>query len=306
MKVDDALYKTLLENLNDGVYICERDRSIAYWNKGAERITGYSSEEVLGRPCSDNMLAHIDKEGNKMCLGMCPLNDAMADGQERSADVYLQHKDGHRVHVSVRVAAVRDEKGAVTGAIEVFTDHTSVAVDRERLAELEQLAFLDPLTGLANRRYAEITLRARIEELQRYGWRFGLLFIDIDHFKGVNDRYGHDIGDEVLKMVAKTLQNSVRPFDVVSRWGGEEYVVVIAHVEGDELLTTANRCRTLVESSHIPAPSSARVTISIGATLAREDDSVESLVKRADEFMYRCKATGRNCVMADSQEQKEK
>ena len=98
----------------------------------------------------------------------------------------------------------------------------------ERLAELERIAYIDSLTGLPNRRYAEITLHARMDELQRYGWLFGVIFIDIDNFKSVNDRYGHQCGDEVLKTVAKTLQNSVRSFDVISRWGGEEYLAVIA------------------------------------------------------------------------------
>ena len=147
----------------------------------------------------------------------------------------------------------------------------------ERLAELERLAYLDPLTGLANRRYAEITLHARIEELQRYGWLFGVIFIDIDHFKNVNDQLRPRLyGDEVLKMVAKTLQNSVRSFDVVSRWGGEEYLAIIANVQGEELLATANRCRALVERSFLPLFPSLRVTISVGAALAPESDTARS------------------------------
>jgi len=103
----------------------------------------------------------------------------------------------------------------------------------------------------------------------------------------------------VLKMVAKTLKNSVRPFDVVSRWGGEEYVVIIANVEGRELLATANRCRALVEQSSLPGDRSLHITISVGATLARTDDTVETVVKRADRLMYGSKQAGRNCVTSD-------
>jgi diguanylate cyclase (GGDEF)-like protein/PAS domain S-box-containing protein len=293
MKTDDVFYKTLLDNLYDGVYFVDNDRTISYWNKGAERITGYAAAEVVGRRCSDDILMHVDREGNSLCLGLCPLADTMADGKARSSDVYLQHKDGHRVHVFVRVAPIHDERGEIAGGIEVFTDNTPAA------EALERLAFLDPLTGLANRRYAEITLNARLEELQRYGWRFGVIFIDIDNFKDVNDRHGHDAGDEVLKMVAKTLRNSVRTFDVVSRWGGEEYVAVIAHVEGGELAATANRCRALVEQSSLPAARSIGVTISLGATLALQDDTMASLIKRADGLMYRSKAAGRNALTTD-------
>jgi diguanylate cyclase (GGDEF)-like protein/PAS domain S-box-containing protein len=299
MNIDDFFYKNLLDNLYDGVYFVDTDRRITYWNKGAERITGYSPRETLGKRCSDNLLMHSDRQGKILCLSRCPLADSMADGTQRSTEVFLRHKDGHRVPVTVRVAPIRDQEGAVTGAVEIFTDNTPAGAAFERLAELERLAYIDPLTGLANRRYAEISATARLEELQRYGWRFGIIFIDIDNFKAVNDRYGHETGDEVLKTVGKTLQNSVRAFDLVSRWGGEEYLGLIANVEGGELIATAKRCRALVEQSHVPAVPSLRVTISVGATLARSEDTVATLVNRADRLMYRSKESGRNCVTTD-------
>lgn len=299
MNQDDIFYKTLLDNLYDGVYFVDRDRNITYWSKGAERITGYTAAEVLGKSCSDNILLHVDKDGNSLCTEICPLLNTVNDGRVRDAEVYLHHKDGHRVPITIHVAPIPDDQGSIVGGVEIFTDNTPAAIAVGRLAELERLAYVDELTGLANRRYAEITLRARIEELERYGWRFGVLFIDIDRFKDINDRYGHDLGDEVLKMVAKTLQNSVRSFDVVSRWGGEEYVVVIANVEGNELTTTANRCRRLVERSSIPAVPGLRVTISLGATLARTDDTIDSLIKRVDMLMYKSKQAGRNRLTAE-------
>ncbi|OGW40746.1 MAG: diguanylate cyclase [Nitrospirae bacterium GWD2_57_9] len=299
MKDESIFYKSLLDNLYDGVYFVDRDRRITYWNKGAERITGYAAAEVLGKHCFDNILMHTDREGKSLCRGVCPLAGCINDRRERSADIYLKHKDGHRVRVNVRVATMLDDKGAVVGGIEIFTENMPAAAAIERLAELERIAYIDSLTGLPNRRYAEITLHARMDELQRYGWLFGVIFIDIDNFKSVNDRYGHQCGDEVLKTVAKTLQNSVRSFDVISRWGGEEYLAVIANVEGDELVATANRCRALVEGSFIPAVPSLRVTISLGATLASRADSVDAIVTRADRFMYESKKAGRNRVTAD-------
>ncbi len=300
LMINNAFYKTLLDNLYDGVYFVDQDRRLTYWNKGAERITGYTADEVVGRLCSDNILVHVDEEGRSLCTGICPLADTICDGGVRTSDLYLHHKNGHRVPVTIRVAPIRDESGAIIGGVEVFTNTTPQAVALERLAELERMAYVDALTGLANRRYAEITLRSRIEELERYGWKFGVLFIDIDRFKNVNDRYGHDQGDEVLKTVARTLQNCVRSFDVVGRWGGEEYLIIIANVEGDELVSTANRCRSLVEQSSLPLEPELRVTISLGATLARAGDTVDSIIKRADGLMYRSKQEGRNRVTLDS------
>jgi diguanylate cyclase (GGDEF)-like protein/PAS domain S-box-containing protein len=299
MKADEGFYKMLLDNLYDGVYFVDRDRRITYWNRGAERITGYASAEVIGKRCSDNILMHVDKGGNVLCTAGCPIADTMASGTERSTEVFLHHKDGHRVPITVRVAPIRDDHGAITGGIEIFTDNTPAATALERVTEFERLAYIDPLTGLANRRYAEITLNARFEELQRYNWPFGVIFIDIDRFKDVNDRHGHDIGDEVLRMVAKTLQNSVRFFDVVGRWGGEEFLAVIANVNREELLATVNRFRVLVEQSSIPAVPGLRVTISLGATLARPGDDMASIIKRVDKLMYESKAAGRNFATVD-------
>ena len=124
--------------------------------------------------------------------------------------------------------------------------------------------------------------------------------IDLDDFKQVNDRHGHLMGDEVLKMVARTLSGSKRPFDIVGRWGGEEFVVIIANVDRKKLRSIAERYRNFVERSKLnTAAAVIRVTVSIGATLCREDDSIYGLINRADQLMYKCKKAGRNCVRID-------
>ncbi len=296
MASETLFYNSLLNTLYDGVYFVDKDRRITYWNKGAEEITGYSASEVVGKKCSEGILMHTDQEGDILCNSCCPLNETICKNNGQEREMFLQHKQGHRVPVKVRVTSVLDEHGAVVGGLEVFSVSAYGSAAVERVAELEKMAFVDPLTGLPNRRFSEIALNARLEELQRYDWGFGVIFIDIDHFKIVNDQYGHDIGDEVLKMAAKTLQNTVRSFDVVSRWGGEEYVAIIVHVSSEELVATANRCRALVERSRLPGAQPVSVTISAGATLAKGDDTVHSLIKRADELMYKSKIAGRNCV----------
>ena len=98
------------------------------------------------------------------------------------------------------------------------------------IEDLQRKVFLDPLTEIANRRYVDTGLPVRFDEMTRYGWQFGVIMMDIDHFKDVNDRYGHDIGDEALKMIARTLLNSSRSSDIVGRWGGEEFIAIISNV----------------------------------------------------------------------------
>jgi diguanylate cyclase (GGDEF)-like protein len=221
----------------------------------------------------------------------------MKEDKTFEQEVFLHHKDGHRVPVLVRVSPVKDRGGKVVGGVEIFSDNSPKVTLVQRIEELQNLALLDALTETGNRRYAEITLHAKFNEMQRYGWTFGLLFMDIDHFKEVNDSCGHDAGDSVLKAVAKTLKNGVRSFDAVSRWGGEEFVAIISSTDEAHLRSLGDRLRLLIEQSGIPAgKNTVRITISVGATLAGADDTPETALRRADSLMYESKTKGRNLV----------
>jgi len=297
MLKNDNFYKNILENLYDGVYFVDRNRKILYWNKGAERITSFNSSEVVGKSCSDNILIHVDDSGNQLCTSGCPLSDTMSDLIPRNVEVYLHHKQVYRVPVSVRTTPILDLNGKAIGAVEIFSDNTPKTVIAQKIKELEKMAMLDALTGLANRRYVEINIQTRLDEAQRYGWRFGVLLIDLDHFKKINDIYGHNIGDRALQFVSKTLLNNARVSDLVGRWGGEEFIAIIPNINEEQLYFTANKLRVLVEQSGLYLDSGVvQVTVSIGATLAQPKDTIETLLERADKLLYYSKTTGRNRV----------
>lgn len=170
----------------------------------------------------------------------------------------------------------------------------------ERVKELEKTAHIDTLTQVANRRLAEMTLQAKFNEMDRYNLTLGILFIDIDHFKKINDEYGHDVGDRILQMVATALSKNTRESDVVGRWGGEEFIVILPHTSKEELFLTAERLRKTIEGSSLDlGAEKIRVTISVGGTTAQPNDTIETLVKRADQLMYQSKASGRNRVTTD-------
>lgn len=294
---DPRFFQAVLDALPDGVYVTDRDRRIVYWNRTAERITGYAPSEVIGSRCSDELLVHVDGEGNRLCLTRCPLSATLEDGVTRDAHVYLRHKEGHRLPVRVRVASLVGADGRIRGAVEIFADNSAQLAFLQRLEELQQLAYIDPVTGVGNRRFAEMTLQARLDELRRYGWNFAVLMIDIDHFKRVNDTYGHEVGDRVLALVAKTLSGSLRSFDFLGRWGGEEFVAVVPMQMETLLAPLAARCRALVERSALRVEGRPlTVTVSTGATMADAADTMTTLVGRADELMYRSKQAGRNRV----------
>lgn len=167
----------------------------------------------------------------------------------------------------------------------------------QRIRELERLSLLNGLTETVNRRYGEIILHTKFDEMKRYKWKFGVLFIDIDRFKEINDSYGHDAGDRAFKTVSKTLQNSIRSLDAVVRWGGEEFVIILSSADEDRKSILAERLCMLIEQSSIPlAGGAVRVTVSIGATLVRSDDTPQTVIQRADNLMYESKTKGRNMV----------
>jgi diguanylate cyclase (GGDEF)-like protein/PAS domain S-box-containing protein len=297
VQVESEFFRSLLDNFYDGVYFVDRDRRIIYWNKGAERISGYTADDAVGTRCYDELLQHVDETGTRLRHGNCPVAATLTDGEPREAEVYLHHKKGHRVPVVVRVAPLVDVDGRQIGAIEVFSDNSAKMAALQRVQDLERTAYVDALTGVANRALTEITIHGRLEELSRYGWPFGVLFVDVDRFKLINDSLGHAVGDVFLRAVANTLRGAARAFDLVGRWGGDEFVVLLANIDARRLEVIAERFRMLVQESVVTTDDAEHVvTVSIGATQAIVSDTVEALVARADALMCRSKESGRNRV----------
>jgi diguanylate cyclase (GGDEF)-like protein/PAS domain S-box-containing protein len=293
----DDFYYEILNNLFDGLYFVDRERRITFWNRTAERLTGYEARDVVGRRCADNILVHVDGEGRNLCEGLCPLARTLKDGEAREADVFLHHRKGHRLPVAVRIAPLRGADGQITGAVEVFNDNSRRHAEVQELDRLKQLALVDPVTEIRNRHFMEMSLQTILKEVNRYNWPMGLLFVDIDRFKRINDSYGHEAGDHILKAVAQTLVQSVRAFDIVGRWGGEEFVLIIRNITEKNLARLAEKLRVLVAKSFVTlAASQFGVTVSIGATTLTPEDTVESAIGRADALMYRSKTAGRNRV----------
>ncbi|HEX7612195.1 MAG TPA: sensor domain-containing diguanylate cyclase [Candidatus Limnocylindrales bacterium] len=294
---DNDLHKTIVENLADGVYLVDRDRTITYWNRGAERISGYDSGQLVGHRCYDNILGHLDSRGNSLCLSACPLAQTMDDGEPREVALWLTHADGHRKPVRVRTAPVRDASGQIIGAVEVFSDDSAVLRVKEDADRARRDALTDDLTGLPNRRLFDAALAGRLENLVRYGWGFGLLIADIDHFKAVNDTLGHAFGDAALAGVAATLSGAVRAGDVLARWGGDEFAVLVEAPNGADLLDAAQRLCALVGQSEVRLAGTSRsVRVSVGGTRAQPDDSAETIFARADGALYHAKQSGRNRI----------
>lgn len=291
-------YEVVLDQLNDGVCLVGRDHRVIYWNKGAERITGFPKEEIIGRPCSDGFLGHWDEKGNPAFPGgLAPALVCLQDQEARECELLIEHHTGGRVPVLLRVSPVLNPLGETIGALQIFSDNTSKVAARQRIAELEELALICPLTGVGNRRYSELALKNAFEEFKRYEWPFGLCFVDLDRFKDINDLHGHAAGDEVLRMSAHALRGGLRSFDFVGRWGGEEFIVLLPNIAPEVLRKVAERCRAMIEASSCQIDGKQiQVTASIGVSVAQPDDTPERLMARVDQLLYASKKAGRNTI----------
>jgi diguanylate cyclase (GGDEF)-like protein/PAS domain S-box-containing protein len=293
----EDVYKEVIEYLYDGVYITDRNRKIHYWNNGAERISGYLASEVVGFSCKDSILNHVDRQGVSLCDGLCPLAATIADGVARESSVYLHHADGHRIPAWVRTSALKNEKGEIIGAVEIFTELKRSVKYQGEMDELRQSIHHDQLTRLFNYAFMEARLHGVLTEMQHRQGGMGLLFVDIDRFKSVNETFGFEAGDKILRMVASSIRQALRDNDQVARWGGEEFLVLLSDVDTlEKVQHVAEKLRMIIEHSRldVAGDGSLMISISLGGTLISPEESVKTLVDRAEQLMRRSKKAGRN------------
>jgi len=292
-KLAPEIYQAILDCLEDGVYLVDLDRKIAFWNRGAEQITGFRRQEVLGRSCEDQILVHCRRGGDLLSAAECPLLRTLADGKIRSLDLFLRHRDGHCIPVRMRTAPVHDATGKLVGAAEIF-EHSSQASGRQsRGYQLGVHGCLDALTGAAGSAYARTYLAEQLAEFETYELPLAVLRADIDGLGQVNRSRGREAGNAVLRMVARTLADSLSDNGLVARLEEDEFLVILTNYGGETLQDLAERSRVAVSLSAVPWwGDQFSVEVSIGAAAAEHGDTVEALLARAGEMLARSKAQG--------------
>jgi len=296
----DKSLRDILDVVSDGVYVTTQEREIVFWSKGAERITGYSSDDVLNKHCYDNILVHTDTSGKNLCFDGCPLQTCLETGERQDVQqVFLQRKDGERVAVYVKAARLNID-GQQFG-VEIFGELESVAGASlaQKLQQLAENSIVDDLTGLYNRRYIDTILEQQYGLFKRHFQRFGLVMIDVDKFKDINDAFGHLAGDEALKSVASILRRSLRSMDVLARFGGDEFIIVCPLIELEGIEKLSERIVDMVHHSVLSSTDaqgrSIEVTVSVGGSMVDyKDKSAADIIARADEALYRVKRDGGN------------
>jgi diguanylate cyclase (GGDEF)-like protein/PAS domain S-box-containing protein len=287
----------VLNQVQDGISCVGPDRKIVFWNKAAEQTTGLESGEILGKQCFEDLSLFVDREGVNICRERCPVELTLKDGTIRSLDAYIRHRDGFRLLVSLRILPIFKEDGSIIGAVETFANTAPKAAIPLTIAELEKMNLVDADTGVARKQYLDMTLKVRLEEFQKFGLPFALIYIDIDNFNKTVEKFGRFNGNKILRTVARTLLKNIRYFDIVGRWNTEEFLVVLLNIDENRLDIVANKLRLLVAESYITTETGMlNATVSIGASIVQKYDTVEALVKRTEQLMMHSKWLGKNRV----------
>ncbi|HOO62760.1 MAG TPA: sensor domain-containing diguanylate cyclase [Synergistaceae bacterium] len=294
-----AFLQTLLNFLEEGVYVTDNSRKILFWNRGAEHITGFTAEEVVGSSCKDNILCHMDAKGKELCSSGCPLLQTLQDGKERESNLFLQHRKGYRLPVRVRITPLKNTEGTVVGAAEIFTDASSQSSVTEKLNLYRDLALKDQVTGIGNRRYGEIYLRSRLAAFQESHWPFGVCKVAINNVQEINAVHGHTLGDQLLKIAATSIAKIMPAGDFIARWGGGEFLLVLLSARSKADITAAgNRFKLVAQRSTLWVEGKVILpSISFGGTVTEKGDSAEDLLQRASKALLASKVHKEHMVI---------
>jgi diguanylate cyclase (GGDEF)-like protein/PAS domain S-box-containing protein len=273
----------VIEQIDDTVAITDKLGIITYINQAFCDHTGYTREEVIGQSFRILKSDHYDSEFYKKLWLTVIRGNIFRDtliNRKKNGDLYYENKT---------ITPLKDDKNEIIGFVSTGKDVTADALMNQ---EMQRIATIDKLTGIYNRHKFEELFTLEAERSRRFSQPLSLIMIDIDHFKAVNDTYGHDIGDEVLKTLTEIVHENIRKIDIFARWGGEEFLVLSPSTDLENIQKLAEKLRSAVERT--PFPKVNHITISLGVSTFREDDTFSDFFKRVDQGLYYAKEHGRN------------
>ncbi len=275
--------KVITEVLGEGLLYVDNEGKILFANPEALRIFEYDSGEIIGKTAAD-MIFHPSSRGTG-------LGDSILKGEKFDVeDRLINGKAGKATAVSISARPVY-KKDILDGSVITIRD---ISEQKKYLLLLEKQAMTDALTGIFNRMKFDEILSTEIQRSKRNKVPLALIICDIDHFKQVNDQYGHPAGDKILKTLVKLISANIRSIDFFARWGGEEFVILSPGTDSRGAANLAEKIRRKVELHNFRNPG--HITLSFGVTCFKSGDNATKLITRADEAMYKAKAKGRNRV----------
>ncbi len=291
LEASERTFRTAMEAAPGGMAVLDLDGRFVEVNKALAAMLGRTSGWLTEHSIGD--VLHPDEIAADNLLRTHVRSGLEISGVQ---ECRLLRADGTIVWVEHAIGLVRDENGAPASYVSQFVD---ISEARESRRELEFLAGHDPLTRLSNRRTLMERMGTALLQTPRTGTRIGVVFLDLDGLKGVNDTYGHSAGDELIVQVAQRIRDAVRGDDIVARLGGDEFVVALIRVHDlEDAIDVAEKIREVVAEPIQTTGATVHVTVSAGVTLAATSDAPDGAIARADQLLYQAKAAGGDRVVA--------
>jgi diguanylate cyclase (GGDEF)-like protein/PAS domain S-box-containing protein len=287
VEVKQSLTPAILDNIGEGMFVTDKDKKIISVNNAFTTITGFTLPDVLGKSA-----CFLQSEGNSLKIDDV-LNNCNGNIGSWQGEIGCRHKYSGDFPSWTIINEIKDLSGAITQYVYVFMDITLLKKAQDRL---DFLAYHDPLTKLPNRLLVKDRINHALQNAQREGSQIAVLFLDLDRFKIINDVYGHSVGDSLLKEVAKRIKNLIRKEDTVSRYAGDEFIVLMENIP--DTRSPAQLAQKLIETINRPVYTRGyrlQIATSVGISLFPQDGGdTDTLIKNADAAMYRAKEEGGN------------
>lgn len=284
----EEVLRSITNAAQDAVMMIDPVGRVTYWNPAAEQMFGFAEAEVTGKGLHDLIVPERYLERAHAGFSrFAATGEGPAIG--RTTTFRAKHRNGDEFPVDVSLSAIKLR--GQWSAVGIVRNATERVQTEERL---KQLATTDTLTGICNRRHFDETLASEIDRAARFSSPLSLILFDIDHFKRVNDTFGHQAGDRVLTQLAVTVGSTIRTVDLFARWGGEEFVVLLPGSDLNAGRLLAEKLRMALEKQ--PFSDVGQVTCSFGVAEYTPGDNMDALIKKVDRCLYHAKASGRNRV----------
>jgi diguanylate cyclase (GGDEF)-like protein/PAS domain S-box-containing protein len=294
---EGLFYRKLLESMQDAVVFVDSSQRIVLWNRAAERLTGIAAASVEHKHWSPALVGLRDERNQPVTDADCPVVLAIRTGVTSLRRLSVAGRNGQQVEIDAQLVPVYGKNGVAHGTALLMHDASSQVTLEQRVQSLHERATRDALTQVANRAEFDRLLQSSVESHLERRLPCSLIICDLDHFKRINDTYGHQAGDEVLVSFGALLRRHYRSGDLVARYGGEEFVVLCPDCDNATATRRAEEIRTELAELPLLAIGGKSVTSSFGVTELQCGDSPDTMLRRADRALYQAKENGRNMVV---------
>lgn len=294
---DPEVFRAILEGLQTGIYVVNRNQKVLFWNAGAERITGYLRQDVLGRSWHENVAAAGNGANQGPADPAEAVQAALRDGATAVTQVSVKHRDGHRIPLRMHTVPVRDTTGSIIGVAQSFEEPVSVSDWDERQTKLAAVGCLNSVTGALNQNFILFHLRESIATFAEHQVPFSIARVQVDRLDHFRHQYGPGAVSAILRAVAQTLESSLRPTDFLGHLDDDQLLAILTECTAAEIDKVTERLKKMVTYAQIRWwGDEISVTASFGGTSAKPGDTSESMLQRSQKSLEQSVQSGGNAV----------